>query len=75
VQRWTLPEGWVISRKPAHPALVTTQVTARMRQRAYDQLRTAGITLTYDPDSGNAASYPGRPSIQTCRPDSAGCRF
>jgi len=23
VQRWNLPEGWVISRKPAHPALVS----------------------------------------------------
>ena len=23
VQRWTLPEGWVISARPAHPALVT----------------------------------------------------
>jgi site-specific DNA recombinase len=23
VQRWNLPDGWVISRKPAHPALVT----------------------------------------------------
>jgi site-specific DNA recombinase len=23
VQRWNLPEGWVISRHPAHPALVT----------------------------------------------------
>jgi len=23
VQRWNLPEGWVISRHPAHPALVS----------------------------------------------------
>jgi Recombinase zinc beta ribbon domain len=23
VQRWNLPEGWVISRRPAHPALVS----------------------------------------------------
>jgi site-specific DNA recombinase len=23
VQRWNLPDGWVISRKPAHPALVS----------------------------------------------------
>jgi site-specific DNA recombinase len=23
VQRWNLPEGWVISRQPAHPALVS----------------------------------------------------
>jgi site-specific DNA recombinase len=23
VQRWNLPEGWVISRKPAHPAIVS----------------------------------------------------
>ena len=23
VQRWNLPQGWVISRKPAHPALVS----------------------------------------------------
>jgi site-specific DNA recombinase len=23
VQRWSLPEGWVISRRPAHPALVS----------------------------------------------------
>ena len=22
-QRWNLPQGWVISRKPAHPALVS----------------------------------------------------
>jgi hypothetical protein len=31
VQRWNLPEGWVISRQPAHPALVseTDFITAR----------------------------------------------
>ena len=23
VQRWNLPEGWVISKRPAHPALVS----------------------------------------------------
>ena len=25
VQRWNLPDGWVISRRPAHPALVSEQ--------------------------------------------------
>jgi site-specific DNA recombinase len=25
VQRWGLPEGWVISARPSHPALVTEE--------------------------------------------------
>jgi hypothetical protein len=25
VQRWNLPDGWVISNKPAHPALVSEE--------------------------------------------------
>ena len=30
VQRWNLPEGWVISRHPAHPALVS-EITEYLR--------------------------------------------
>jgi site-specific DNA recombinase len=30
VQRWNLPDGWVISRKPAHPALVSEAACRRL---------------------------------------------
>jgi len=33
VQRWNLPEGWVISRKPAHPALPAAGKLTRQRAR------------------------------------------
>jgi len=33
VHRWNLPEGWVISRKPAHPALPAAGKLTRQRAR------------------------------------------
>ncbi len=47
VQRWNLPEGWVISRHPAHPALVSeadfiaAQDAAAPRGCAADSMRAA----------------------------------
>jgi hypothetical protein len=52
VQRWNLPDGWVISRKPAHPALVSeadfiaaqtsARPAARSRRSAWLRRTSAG---------------------------------
>jgi site-specific DNA recombinase len=34
VQRWNLPDGWVISRKPAHPPLVSERISSPPRTSA-----------------------------------------
>jgi len=49
VQRWNLPEGWVISKHPAHPALVSeadfiaAQDAAAPRGPAGPAVRRAGL--------------------------------
>jgi DNA invertase Pin-like site-specific DNA recombinase len=51
VQRWNLPDGWVISRRPAHPALVSEA----------DFIAVQGISAGRGPSpEGGLAGPPGR---------------
>jgi site-specific DNA recombinase len=51
VQRWNLPDGWVISRRPAHPALVSEA----------DFIAVQGISAARGPSpAGELAGPPGR---------------
>jgi DNA invertase Pin-like site-specific DNA recombinase len=50
VQRWNLPDGWVISAKPAHPALVSEA----------DFIAAQGISATRGPVSQAALAVPER---------------
>jgi site-specific DNA recombinase len=52
VQRWNLPEGWVISRHPAHPALVSE----------------ADFIAAQDATAPRRAARPARPRDGTCWP-------
>jgi hypothetical protein len=47
VQRWNLPDGWVISRKPAHPALVSEAdfIAAQGISAARGPAPSAGLTV------------------------------
>jgi hypothetical protein len=49
VQRWNLPDGWVISRKPAHPALVSEA----------DYIAAQGVSATRGP---SPQAEPGAPT-------------
>ncbi len=57
VQRWNLPDGWVISRRPAHPALVSE---ADLHRRPGHQRRPRPVAPR--------AIWPGRRSGGTCWP-------
>jgi hypothetical protein len=48
VQRWNLPDGWVISRKPAHPALISEA----------DFIAAQGISATRGPAPGIGLAAP-----------------
>src|SRR5450755_68959 len=48
VQRWNLPDGWVISRKPAHPALISEA----------DFIAAQGISATRGPAPGIGLTAP-----------------
>jgi site-specific DNA recombinase len=48
VQRWNLPDGWVISDRPAHPALVSEQ----------DFIAAQGISAVPGPTPGEALAAP-----------------
>jgi hypothetical protein len=54
VQRWNLPDGWVISRKPAHPALVSEADFIA----AQDSGDRGQLTL-----NGDRSSCPGSPPL------------
>ena len=47
VQRWNLPEGWVISARPAHPAIVTEA----------DFIAAQGLAARRGPDSPGGRHY------------------
>jgi hypothetical protein len=49
VQRWNLPDGWVISRKPAHPALVSEAdfIAAQDISAARGPVPGAGLTAPH----------------------------
>jgi site-specific DNA recombinase len=64
VQRWNLPDGWVISSKPAHPALVSEAdfiaADARARQAFTSSgAAPAGRGRVPGPDSGPDAEPDG----------------
>ncbi len=48
VQRWNLPDGWVISKRPAHPALVSEE----------DFIAAQGISAARGPASSSALGIP-----------------
>jgi Recombinase zinc beta ribbon domain len=50
VQRWNLPHGWVISRKPAHPALVSEA----------DFIAAQDISAARGPIPGTGLTAPGK---------------
>jgi Recombinase len=60
VQRWNLPDGWVISRKPVHPALVSEAdfIAAQDISAARGPVPGAGLI---SPDRGNHAITVTRP--------------
>jgi site-specific DNA recombinase len=79
VQRWNLPEGWVISARPAHPAIVSEADFIAAQdlavRRGPDYLRAQGITLTYDPgERALRASTHGPVSVTIDRRTSAARR-
>jgi site-specific DNA recombinase len=54
VQRWNLPDGWVISRKPAHPALVSEA----------DYIAAQNVRAARGPTPRNDIAGPGRRRYQ-----------